>query len=31
VHSVVATEGSEAMVLSTWIVDKGKPLATPVP
>jgi quercetin dioxygenase-like cupin family protein len=31
VHSVVATEGGEAMVVSTWIVDKGKPLATPVP
>jgi quercetin dioxygenase-like cupin family protein len=31
VHSVVAAEGGEAMVVSTWIVDKGKPLATPVP
>jgi quercetin dioxygenase-like cupin family protein len=31
VHSIVATEAGEAMVVSTWIVDKGKPLATPVP
>ena len=31
VHSIVATDGSEAMAISTWIVDKGKPLATPVP
>jgi quercetin dioxygenase-like cupin family protein len=30
VHSIAATaEG--AMVVSTWIVDKGKPMATPVP
>src|ERR1700730_40245 len=31
VHSVAAADASEAMVSSTWIVDKGKPLATPVP
>jgi quercetin dioxygenase-like cupin family protein len=31
VHSIAAAEASEAMVISTWIVDKGKPLATPVP
>lgn len=31
VHSVAATEAGEVTVISTWIVDKGKPLATPVP
>ena len=31
VHSIAAADASEAMVSSTWIVDKGKPLATPVP
>jgi quercetin dioxygenase-like cupin family protein len=31
VHSVAAADASEVMVISTWIVDKGKPLATPVP
>jgi quercetin dioxygenase-like cupin family protein len=31
VHSVAAADASELMVFSTWIVDKGKPLATPVP
>jgi quercetin dioxygenase-like cupin family protein len=31
VHSVAASEASEAVVISTWIVDKGQPLATPAP
>jgi quercetin dioxygenase-like cupin family protein len=32
IHSVVSAPGSEGgTVVSTWIVDKGKPLATPVP
>jgi quercetin dioxygenase-like cupin family protein len=31
VHSIAATDASEGMAISTWIVDKGKPLATPVP
>jgi quercetin dioxygenase-like cupin family protein len=32
VHSVATVAGGEgALVVSTWIVDKGKPLATPVP
>ena len=31
VHSVAATDAGEVTVISTWIVDKGKPLATPVP
>jgi len=31
VHSIAAAQTSEGMVISTWIVDKGKPLATPVP
>jgi len=31
VHSIAATEAGEVTVVSTWIVDKGKPLATPVP
>jgi len=30
VHSIVGGE-TEATAVSTWIVDKGKPLATPVP
>jgi quercetin dioxygenase-like cupin family protein len=30
VHSIVAGD-SEAVAISSWIVDKGKPLATPVP
>ena len=30
-HSIAATEASDVMVVSTWIVDKGKPLATPAP
>ncbi|HSZ08370.1 MAG TPA: cupin domain-containing protein [Steroidobacteraceae bacterium] len=31
VHSVVAAPGSDAMAVSSWIIDKGQPLATPVP
>ncbi len=31
VHSVVAADSGDSMVVSTWIVDKGKPMATPVP
>jgi hypothetical protein len=31
VHSIAAGDAGEAMAISTWIVDKGKPLATPVP
>jgi quercetin dioxygenase-like cupin family protein len=31
VHSIAAAGDGEAMVMSTWIVDKGKPLATMVP
>ena len=31
VHSIAATEAGEVIVISTWIVDKGKPLATPAP
>jgi quercetin dioxygenase-like cupin family protein len=31
VHSVVAADSGDSMVISTWIVDKGKPMATPVP
>jgi quercetin dioxygenase-like cupin family protein len=32
VHSVVAAPGSDgAMAVSSWIVDKGQPMATPVP
>jgi quercetin dioxygenase-like cupin family protein len=32
VHSLVAAPGSEGgMAVSTWIIDKGQPLATPVP
>jgi hypothetical protein len=31
VHSVIAAPGTDGgMVYSTWIIDKGKPLATPV-
>jgi len=30
VHSVIAAPGTDGgMVYSTWIIDKGKPLATP--
>ncbi len=31
VHSVVAADSSDSLVISTWIVDKDKPMATPVP
>jgi quercetin dioxygenase-like cupin family protein len=31
VHSLVAAPGSDGMAASAWIVDKGVPLATPVP
>ena len=31
VHSLVAAPGSDGMAVSSWIVDKGVPLATPVP
>jgi len=31
VHSVAAADSGESVVISTWIVDKGKPMATPVP
>jgi quercetin dioxygenase-like cupin family protein len=32
VHSIAAAPGADgAMVVSTWIVEKGKPLGTPVP
>jgi quercetin dioxygenase-like cupin family protein len=32
VHSLTATtDGEGAVVFSTWIVDKGKPLVVPVP
>jgi quercetin dioxygenase-like cupin family protein len=31
VHSLVSVDGGESVVISTWIVDKGKPMATPVP
>ena len=31
VHSVVSADSGMSLVISTWIVDKGKPMATPVP
>jgi quercetin dioxygenase-like cupin family protein len=32
IHSVMApADGDGATAVSTWIVDKGQPLATPVP
>jgi quercetin dioxygenase-like cupin family protein len=31
VHSIVAAPGGDAMAVSSWIIDKGQPLATPVP
>ena len=31
VHSVVPGPGADAMVVSSWIIDKGQPLATPAP
>jgi quercetin dioxygenase-like cupin family protein len=31
IHSLVAAPGSDGMAVSSWIIDKGEPLATPVP
>jgi quercetin dioxygenase-like cupin family protein len=31
VHGIVAADSGDSTVISTWIVDKGKPVATPVP
>ena len=31
VHSLASADGGDTLVISSWIVDKGKPLATPVP
>jgi len=31
VHSLVSADSGDTLVVSSWIVDKGKPLATPVP
>jgi quercetin dioxygenase-like cupin family protein len=31
VHSVVPGPGADAMAVSSWIIDKGQPLATPAP
>jgi quercetin dioxygenase-like cupin family protein len=31
VHSVVSADGGDSLLISTWIVDKGKPISTPVP
>lgn len=31
VHGIAAADSGDSMVVSTWIVDKGKPVATPVP
>ena len=31
VHSVACADSGDSVVISTWIVDKGKPMATPVP
>jgi hypothetical protein len=32
VHSLMAAPGSDGgMAVSAWIVDKGEPMATPVP
>src|SRR5450432_4098586 len=31
VHSLVAAPGSDGMAVSSWIIDKGEPLATPAP
>jgi quercetin dioxygenase-like cupin family protein len=31
VHSIVSADGGDSLVVSTWIVDKGKPMASPVP
>ena len=31
VHSLASADSGDTLVISSWIVDKGKPLATPVP
>ena len=31
VHSIVSADSGDTTVISTWIVDKGKPMSTPVP
>ena len=31
VHSLASADTGDTLVISSWIVDKGKPLATPVP
>jgi quercetin dioxygenase-like cupin family protein len=31
VHSIVSADSGDSTVISTWIVDKGKPVSTPVP
>ena len=31
VHSLASADNADTLVISSWIVDKGKPLATPVP
>jgi quercetin dioxygenase-like cupin family protein len=31
VHSVAPGSGADAMAVSSWIIDKGQPLATPAP
>ena len=31
VHSLAGADSGDTLVISSWIVDKGKPLATPVP
>jgi quercetin dioxygenase-like cupin family protein len=31
VHSLVAADAGDSLAISTWIVDKGQPMATPVP
>jgi quercetin dioxygenase-like cupin family protein len=31
VHSVAPGPGADAMAVSSWIIDKGQPLATPAP
>jgi mannose-6-phosphate isomerase-like protein (cupin superfamily) len=31
VHSIVSADSGDSTVISTWIVDKGKPMSTPVP
>jgi quercetin dioxygenase-like cupin family protein len=31
VHSLVTAPGNDGMAVSVWIIEKGQPLATPVP